>query len=798
MTSRHGSIFPLFAAVLLGTGTGAARYASIAPDDGGAAVTATAPADVPVDSRPGESDKAPDDASKSPSEAPPASKPAVEEDGAPEAQASESTEAASQPARVEKVETAKFEMFIPSVLKLGKAAKDSRTAELLEAARGLIPTPDATTDDESVDLQSLVKLFEQVLTWPDTAIVFATYSQDRDGRPRWALRVDWPVDDLVERVRALLADEAAAKVLGDIRLMQSDDEPWRLELDGMVLAFIQGDRDASAIVATVDMRRPVDAFGEKESRKRNKKDTLVFCRLNLAAEGEDAGNPIFSQIAGVESIDYELQMQKNGSWREMFRVQWNALIGTMAKAVLQKIRTPFECPEQSYACAVLNLGAMGGGFADSMTGFSAGTLATRLSGEMAFTMMPGTGFLPIPDTFYQFRTARRDSVVKAIRAQIKEDDARRKQDDRRPAWRETWVDGELAFWRDPTADGAGGLRAATMRTIVFFDPPLTVETAADSDEGDTEPSESTEEADAGDGNESDEAADADNAENEDEEDAIDYRVIIATTSTWADDAILNYRSGMKSTLRMPSAKAIDWQARISWRHAYELAFPYVAIMSGMSDDTAPPPSPKELSRTLADSRIDMKIGFGGFYARHKGPVPVGAIYVPTVAAMTLTASVDPSSEIARERVACRRLRVLHHHARLFRDDYGRWPATVAELDGYVDFASHPELLRLREKKVGVMGSFASMFTISKDADAPAQATDEYELDDAIDDSLYEIEWAADPGEWRLQLRRGEFVNYETIAIDGHGELHRIAKPKHEEEVARSGDATRDNESSPKS
>jgi hypothetical protein len=127
-------------------------------------------------------------------------------------------------------------------------------------------------------------------------------------------------------------------------------------------------------------------------------------------------------------------------------------------------------------------------------------------------------------------------------------------------------------------------------------------------------------------------------------------------------------------------------------------------------------------------------------------------------------------------VACRNLRVLYHHSKLFKKDYGRWPSTVAELDGYVDFASHPNLLSLRPKDGGFLGGFVSIFT----SDKKKKAAEDVEADDdAIDDSLYEIDWS--PGDWKLKFRADQFAEYSTIYVDKEGEIHRV--PKKEEKKA---------------
>jgi len=273
-----------------------------------------------------------------------------------------------------------------------------------------------------------------------------------------------------------------------------------------------------------------------------------------------------------------------------------------------------------------------------------------------------------------------------------------------------------------------GLMPATYRTVVFFDPPRT--------EKEGEPP----------------------------------RLIVAQTPMWADDAVRHWRQltkSAKSRVAVPDSKNAHWQARISWYRVYDLTQPYLSLLAGLSDDSAPPPPAQELKGSLADSIVDIRIDYGGLQVSSNGPVPIGAAFVPIVTAASLSSTGDAFSEVERERVACRHLRVLYHHAKLFKKDYGRWPATVAELDGYVDFAMHAELLFLRPKKKGFASGLVSMVTGKKER--PTAEEEERK----IDDSLYVIEWS--PDDWKLRFRDGEFVNYRTIYIDADEKIHRVPK-----------------------
>jgi hypothetical protein len=173
--------------------------------------------------------------------------------------------------------------------------------------------------------------------------------------------------------------------------------------------------------------------------------------------------------------------------------------------------------------------------------------------------------------------------------------------------------------------------------------------------------------------------------------------------------------------------------------------------------------------------VDVRIEFAGLKVRHVGPVPLSTAYIPVAAGIALGKSLDSASESAREEIASRHLRVLHHHATLFNKDFGRWPARVAELDGYVDFASHGYLLRLRPKDAGFLAMLeTSLSGVKPDANKPDEDADEDEADWTIDDSLYVVHWSKNKNDWQLGIAEGRFKHVKTIYIDAEGEIHRVA------------------------
>jgi hypothetical protein len=140
-----------------------------------------------------------------------------------------------------------------------------------------------------------------------------------------------------------------------------------------------------------------------------------------------------------------------------------------------------------------------------------------------------------------------------------------------------------------------------------------------------------------------------------------------------------------------------------------------------------------------------------------------------------------ASDLARERLASQRLKVLYHHAKLFKKDVGRWPAEVAELDGYVDFAGHPELLELQLSSRKRWSDWVEDIVELGDEDQPADEDDDaYEGAPDLENKLYRIEWGRDS--WRLGLVPDTLEHLEKLYIDEAGKLHRVEKVTKSEEA----------------
>lgn len=628
----------------------------------------------------------------------------------------------------DKANAAQVEVYVPSVKSLVEAAKRSRTATIYRALSSLISVPRDETG-EGFDITHVIALLTEVSRWPDTSLELTTYTQDREGRPRWAVRVDWPLEALVIQLQALIQLEATGKLVKDLSLNKSASGEWRLELPDMVLAVLKKTKGGSLALSTSELTPPEKVFGRKSDGDRKEK-SLIYCRLNMeAGDEEDRGASMFGQLAMLSDIRYSGMVDKVGQWQERFNLRWNPMLGMAIKGSLKKAEANFDTPRDSLGAAVFNI-TMPDGMADALAGTDPGTIGPRCGSNVAVSVIPGGGFLPVPDVFFQFQIRNPDSIVKSIRKMMRQDAKRRREDDKPPAWREEKVGNTTIFWKDPAADRNGGMSVISSRSVVFIEEPAG---------GDT----------------------TENAKS---------RLVVAQVSTMPDQAVwrwLELRGKSNAWERLPSAEGSSWEAVIHWKSIYELVEPAMSVFANMDEDSSPIPQ-NEILEALLESRLHLKIEYAGLDIRHTGPIPFGAAYVPAVTAMSLSQTSDFGSEADRERVACRNLRTLYHHSKLFRKDYGRWPATVAELDGFVDFASHPYLLQLQPREDGFAASLVGMFATSN---KPKVRREQGEA--VIDDTLFVIEGVDD--DWRLSFKKDQFKNYETIYIDAEGEIHRVTR-----------------------
>lgn len=615
------------------------------------------------------------------------------------------------------------ELFIPSTDRLGDAIAKSHLALIFDAITGAIELPNNDSGDQ-FDVGAVFKIVREIRSWPDTSLAIAVFSQDKEGRPRWAIQTGWPLDQLASRVRTVLEMETSRKILANVRLLKLDDGGFSLELPDTKLAVLRKVVGGSVFASSETVDVPPKLYGRKAGGASSDAKSLAYCRINLAAADDEGNSSFLSSLLGVRNLRYTASLNDAGDWMERISLNWNPAAGLLLKGSIKRVKKQFDCPADAYLAAVFHAD-VGGGVSDGLADLPADTTGPFTHGEVAVTIAPGAGFFPVPDFYYQFALKNEKKPIDAIRKFITEDREKRAEDDLEPAWHEIKTGGQPIFWHDPSTDGPSGVSLANFRTVIFFEP------------GDAERK-------------------------------TDPRMIIAETTSFAEEVVRQWRKLCRiQTVRLPDNSDAHWQARISWRRIYATVEPYLGLATAFGEDTKPLPGADSLGDALSDATVNFRIEATGVRATHTGPIPVGMFLVPSVVAEAIASRGNPSSESEREQLACRNLRVLYHHAKLFNKDYGRWPATVAELDGYVDFSEHPNLLWLPDQERGFV---AGLVKTAIGGRSYPQADR-----DKVDDAIYEIDWT--PTDWKLRFRDGEFRDYKTIFIDTDGEIHRVSKNK---------------------
>jgi hypothetical protein len=255
------------------------------------------------------------------------------------------------------------------------------------------------------------------------------------------------------------------------------------------------------------------------------------------------------------------------------------------------------------------------------------------------------------------------------------------------------------------------------------------------------------------------------------------RLIVALTSTSPKELVRRWVAGRPADKRrsLPTDSDLHWQAVVNWKQIYGLAAPWLNLVASVTPEARFLPSVEEMGPALTDSRIDVQRKAAYLRTFHTGPVPIGAAYIPTVIGMSAGSAQTSGSDLARERLAVRNLQVLYHHSKLFKKDYGRWPAEVLELDGYVDSAGNPQLLELpKSSKHALSGFFEGVFGKPKDADkSDEEEEDDEEAASRPDTSVYVINWSTTT--WTLGYKPDTLDHLAALYIDQDGEIHRVPK-----------------------
>ncbi len=629
----------------------------------------------------------------------------------------------------------RLQVRAPSMHNMVREIHRSHSGVFVERFTTMIRELGADSAD-GLDMEEAQALFDQVKTWPDTSLALNLFAADTRGRDRWAVHLSWPAGALADRLAGVLATPAATTLLQNISI-EGRGDGFVIALRGQPLAHIRNTAAGAILSSHPDLVITPAPTGGAD---------MLTCQLNLAGTEEDSGATWLSGFRAISHVVYTAHVDDTGAWQEEVAVHWPPIAGMGAKAFFERIKQKFYVPAEAYGSAVMS-SLMTGGLLENTLGFGPqmmmdggqfemvgeigpGPIATAIRPDLCMTVLPGTGFFPAPDVVVQARTKKPEKLIDSVREEIKSINALYREREQDAPWTETTVRDRAVFWRKDVSSLPGVMMPLSSRTVLF----TTSERVGEKERS---------------------------------------FLVAGWTSTAPEKLVERWLSFPRGTAgrEMPVTRKTNGQLWINWATLYRFLLPYVnAALSATVRDTLLP-SADDIAEHLADATVTFKITYDGLNVAHTGPIPCGVIAIPTLTGLALEDSLFGDSDLARERVACERLEVLFHHAKLFKTDLGRWPAEVAELDGYVDFSGHPELLALRQS---AKKRWASMFDDLLGSDEQDTFDDDEEPDDdLIDDSLYVITWGTDT--WRLGYAQDTLDHLDELYIDHTGTIHRVPK-----------------------
>ncbi len=649
----------------------------------------------------------------------------------------------------------RLDFFVPSVKKLLSELQRSHSGVFYTHLRALLRDMAGASAD-GVDPEQAAAILDRMAKWPDTAVSAMTFAPDREGRLRWAIRVDWPARALAERASSILDTEAADELFAGLRVEPIDEDVFVIQLDDEPLAFLISQSPTSSYIASHRELPLGDGVfrGSEETEKDGA--SLVLCRLNLTRTEKDSGATVFSSFNAVTDVVYAGRVDDEGNWQETVHVHWPPISGMGAKALFGRVKQTFFVPREAFGAMAFKT-LMIPGMLENMVGFgpqvtfdpngglevfggeALGPIASSIGSEMCVTVLPGTGFIPMPDIVVQVRSKRAKSLMDNITKATKFLNEEYRVREQPEPWHEAEVRDRKIVWSDGTNQFPGMMMPLVMRPVLF----TTTEVDARGKERDF--------------------------------------LVVAWTSTSPKRFVrrwLDLPRAEKKKLFLPSRKKTNGQLWLNWNAFYGWLSPYANLAIGIVAKDALLPLPDEVATDLTDATVTIKTRYTGLQLKHRGPVPIGALIVPTFFASSVVPDESGGSDLARERLASQRLKVFHHHAKLFKEDIGRWPAELAELDGYIDFAGNPGLLKLQlSSRKGWTDMFENLLgggdehDDEEDEDYEDSFADDGALD--LDDELFVIEWGRDS--WRLGLAKGTLEHLEALFIDQDGKIHRVEK-----------------------
>lgn len=633
------------------------------------------------------------------------------------------------------------EVHIPSLSKLFREWQRSRTGAF-SADLWTILVEISENASQGMDRDELSRMVERVRDWPDTSLHAATFAPDTEGRKRWAVRLDWPIRDLHDRVNLILKSDAAQDMLRGVTIKETAGGGYAIRLPESDLAFITPAGGSQSIIASHLDLSPSTEVPRPAGGGDGITIPLLTCRLNLTATEQDSGATFFSSFSAVTAVTYSGLVNAEGEWLETIQVDWPPISGMGVKVFMNRVKQTYFVPDEAFFAGVFN-SSVAPNMLESMAGFgpqvmfgeggfevvgeeSLGPVASRLDTEVCLVVLPGKGFLPAPDVIVQTRSRRPATFASDIRKAVEEINKVFRERDQKQPWKESTIRDRTVFWRDGSGQSGGFLNPLSMNPVLFM----------------------TQESDAK-GKERD-------------------HLVVAWTSTSPEVFVRRWLDlpRHKNRRHLPSGTRTSGEMWVNWKQVYRWTHPYIDMALNAGGIRSLPPKFDAVADRLSDATLTLDLKYTGLGATHRGPIPLGAVTMPALLAASLAEDSGGASDLSRERYASRRLRVLYHHSKLFQKDIGRWPAEIQELDGYIDFDGNPHLMHLELSSNKQWSRWLeSLFEVPEE-----KPEDEEEADVRFDDKLYVIHWARDS--WSLGYAPDTFEHLESLYIDQDGVIHR--------------------------
>ena len=247
----------------------------------------------------------------------------------------------------------RFELFVPSLQRLVAETRRSHSGLLIDRVGEMLGEV-GSMSAEGVDVESAAALLDRFGSWPDTSLDAAVFAADNEGRMRWAIRFDWPLADLYERLAPLLELEAAESILEGVRLAARADGGYVITVPEATVGYLLPVGDTRSVFAShADIAFPTERFRGTEESEANG-DSLLVCRLNLVGTEKDSGATFFSSLSAVTDVVHGCRVDEAGEWVELTQVHWPPGVGMAAKALLGKVQQTFFVPDEAYGGAVLS------------------------------------------------------------------------------------------------------------------------------------------------------------------------------------------------------------------------------------------------------------------------------------------------------------------------------------------------------------------------------------------------------------------------------------------------------------